>query len=100
MSSTSISPKHTLRVNQAVRVANFPLAREVTRHVRKLVVALKVPKDNDMSARELAARIGKFLDFLDKGADETGSDVNIPQSNAEYLLELEQLLSYVLDSTR
>ncbi|CAE6503386.1 unnamed protein product [Rhizoctonia solani] len=59
-----------LTLSQVAKLANLPVAQDVARHIHQITVALKpsvlqAPKENDLSAKELAEHIAGLLAVLD-----------------------------------
>ncbi|CUA72066.1 hypothetical protein RSOLAG22IIIB_10037 [Rhizoctonia solani] len=59
-----------LTLSQVAKLVNLPVAQDVARHIHQITVALKpsvlqAPKENDLSAKELAEHISGLLDVLD-----------------------------------
>ncbi|GAB1521117.1 hypothetical protein RhiTH_004208 [Rhizoctonia solani] len=53
-----------LAVSEAAKLINVPLAQDVAKHVKRLIVALKAPKTNDSEAQNLANRVKGLKDVL------------------------------------
>lgn len=91
-----------LAITQAVQLANFPLAQDVAHHVHNLVGTLQpdilqAPKDNDLTAQELADRIEDLLDYLDKLVEGTEHTNALESSEAvqKSLVELQRLRDHL-----
>ncbi|CAE6500700.1 unnamed protein product [Rhizoctonia solani] len=59
-----------LTLSQVAKLVNLPAAQDVARHIHQITVALKpsvlqAPKENDLSAKELAGHIAGLLAVLD-----------------------------------
>ncbi|CUA72059.1 hypothetical protein RSOLAG22IIIB_10030 [Rhizoctonia solani] len=59
-----------LTLSQVTKLVNLPVAQDVARHIHQITVALKpsvlqAPKENDLSAKELAEHIAGLLAVLD-----------------------------------
>ncbi|CUA72060.1 hypothetical protein RSOLAG22IIIB_10031 [Rhizoctonia solani] len=59
-----------LTLSQVTKLVNLPIAQDVARHIHQITVALKpsvlqAPKENDLSAKELADHVAGLLVVLD-----------------------------------
>ncbi|CUA72067.1 hypothetical protein RSOLAG22IIIB_10038 [Rhizoctonia solani] len=54
-----------LALSQAAKFVSLPLAHEVVRHVKEAMVALKAPKANDSSAKDLEDYVAGLLNAFD-----------------------------------
>ncbi|KEP47300.1 hypothetical protein V565_160770 [Rhizoctonia solani 123E] len=54
-----------LALSQVSKLVNLPVAQDVVRHIHQITIALKAPKTNDLSAKELADHVTGLLDVLD-----------------------------------
>ncbi|CUA72063.1 hypothetical protein RSOLAG22IIIB_10034 [Rhizoctonia solani] len=59
-----------LTLSQVTKLVNLPIAQDVARHIHHITIALKpsvlqAPKDNDLSAKELADHVAGLLVVLD-----------------------------------
>ncbi|CAE7184902.1 unnamed protein product [Rhizoctonia solani] len=92
-----------LAVSEAAKLVNIPLAQDVASHIRKMAMALKpsvlqAPKDNDMSARELALCVKGLVDTLNTAFEymERVGFCNMDDEVASYLIELQALKGRLL----
>ncbi|CAE6534874.1 unnamed protein product, partial [Rhizoctonia solani] len=54
-----------LTLSRVAKLVNLPVAQDIAHHIHQITVALKAPKDNDSSAKELADHLAGLLDVLD-----------------------------------
>ncbi|CEL60233.1 hypothetical protein RSOLAG1IB_12321 [Rhizoctonia solani AG-1 IB] len=88
-----------LALEQVTRHLNLPLVQDVTFHMRKMAMALKAPKDNDASARELAEYVKQLMDVLDQASEHMERmgllKVDGGDEVAVYLIELQELRDHL-----
>ncbi|CAE6449424.1 unnamed protein product, partial [Rhizoctonia solani] len=53
-----------LTLSQVAKLVSLPVAQDVAHHIHQITVALKAPKDNDSSAKDLADHLAGLLDVL------------------------------------
>ncbi|CUA74495.1 hypothetical protein RSOLAG22IIIB_11252 [Rhizoctonia solani] len=93
-----------LAVSEAAKLVNIPLAQDVARHIRQVVVSLKpsvlqAPKTNDSNARELAKHVKGLLDVMNTAIRYLeGSEVSSTSVPGDTLAELQQFHNHLSDT--
>ncbi|QRW20651.1 hypothetical protein RhiXN_05640 [Rhizoctonia solani] len=86
-----------LAVSEAAKLINVPLAQDVAKHVKQLIVALKAPKTNDSDAQNLANQVKGLKDVLEipiQHLEDSGVNAVGPYRDMlEELCEFQTLLS-------